>query len=156
MNKFANQLSRDERGQSLVEFALMFMVITIILMGILDLGRLFFAYIALQNATGEGAAYAAINPLCPSAATSAACSDPNNVEWRTRNESPAGIVSMDKVNVAVIYDTRGITMGLPVTVSTTYNFRLATFVIASIVRSNVLPLRAQASSSIMIPVYTNP
>lgn len=146
----------DQPGQSMVEFALMFVIITTILMGVLDLGRLYFAFVALQNVAGEGATYAALNPICPTASSGPGCSDPNNIEWRMRNESPAGLVVSQSIGVSVIYDTRGITIGVPVTVNATYNFPLATFVIASIVQSNTLPLRAQASSSILVPVSSVP
>ena len=56
-----------ERGQSLVEMSLMLVILLTILSGVIDLGRGFFSYIAIQNAAGEGALYAAINPRCPHA-----------------------------------------------------------------------------------------
>ncbi len=150
--KLAGRLPADQRGQSLVEFTLMIVVLMVILMGILDLGRLYFAYVALQNAAGEGATYAAINPVCFKADSGPDCADPNNITWRTKNESPAGIVVSDSIGVQVLYDTHGITLSAPITVNATYNFKLVTFVISSIVQSDTLPLRAQASSAIQVPV----
>ncbi len=67
MNKLQARIKDSERGQSLVEFALMFVVLTLILMGILDLGRLYYAFVGLQDAVGEGAQYATMN------LTNAAC-----------------------------------------------------------------------------------
>src|SRR3972149_7691537 len=79
-----------ETGQSLVEFALMLPFLLLMLMGTLDVGRLYFAYVAIQNAAGEGALYAAIHPNCIHASDGPDCADPNNAEYRARHESPAG------------------------------------------------------------------
>jgi Flp pilus assembly protein TadG len=50
---------RRERGQSLVETALVFPLLLFLFMGTVDAGRLLFAYIALEEAVQEGATYAA-------------------------------------------------------------------------------------------------
>lgn len=47
-----------ERGQDLIEFALVLPLLFIFLFGALDLGRAFFSYIAITNAAREGARYA--------------------------------------------------------------------------------------------------
>lgn len=46
---------RDERGQSLVEFALLLPLLLLLLCGIADLGRLLFAYSSLQMTVQETA-----------------------------------------------------------------------------------------------------
>ncbi len=51
-----------ERGQSLVELALGLLVLIILVMGIIDLGRVLFYYTTLRDAAQEGAVYGAINP----------------------------------------------------------------------------------------------
>ena len=43
------------RGQGLVEFALVLPVLILVIFGVLELGRAFFAYIAITNAAREGA-----------------------------------------------------------------------------------------------------
>lgn len=50
-----------DRGQSLVEFALIFPVLVVILLGIFDLGRVVFAYNSLTNAAREGARLGIVN-----------------------------------------------------------------------------------------------
>ena len=50
---------RSGRGQSLAEFALILPVLMIIVLGTVDLGRVFFAYISVTNAARNGAQYAA-------------------------------------------------------------------------------------------------
>ena len=50
---------RSGHGQSLAEFALILPVLMIIVLGTVDLGRVFFAYISVTNAARNGAQYAA-------------------------------------------------------------------------------------------------
>jgi Flp pilus assembly protein TadG len=54
--------TKVKRAQSLVEFALAFPMLMLILLGTIDIGRIFFDYIDLRNATNEGANYGARNP----------------------------------------------------------------------------------------------
>ena len=46
---------RSERGQSLVELALVLPLLILLLAGVADLGRAFFSYIQITNAAREGA-----------------------------------------------------------------------------------------------------
>ena len=144
----ARRLSGDQAGQSLVEFALMSIILTVILMGILDLGRAYFAFVALQDVVAEGAAFAAANPTCVSPVDGPACSNPNNITWRAKNESPSGMVISDSIKVDVMYDPAGPVSGRPITVSATYQHPLWTFVIAGIVGDDILPLQASSAASI--------
>ena len=50
------------RGQALVEFALILPALTILLLMALDLGRVYFGWVGLQNAARIGANYAALHP----------------------------------------------------------------------------------------------
>ena len=50
-----------------------------------DLGRAFYAYVAIENAAKEGAFFGSRKPICDDAA-SAGCADPGNVVWRVRSE----------------------------------------------------------------------
>ena len=51
----------------------------------LDLGRLFYAHIAMENAAKEGALLGASNPRC-NADGKAGCEDPNTVSWHVRQD----------------------------------------------------------------------
>jgi len=55
-------MHKRERGQSLVEFALSFGLLMIIMLGVLDLGRAFHAAMVMTNAAREGAYYGAMHP----------------------------------------------------------------------------------------------
>jgi hypothetical protein len=48
---------RKERGQAIVEFALVSMVFFMLVFGIIDFGRLFHSWVTVQHAAREGARY---------------------------------------------------------------------------------------------------
>ena len=115
----------------MVEFSLMLVILLVILSGVLDLGRGFFSFIAIQNAAGEGALYAAIDPRCPHASSAAGCADPNNVDYRAKFESPNGLVDPQAMQVYVAYSDgtdqysdATISEGSPVTVTVIYRFTM--------------------------------
>ena len=81
----------------------MMTILLVVLSAVLDLGRGFFSFIAIQNAAAEGALYAAINPRCRDTSVTG-CGDPNNVVFRTRNESPDGLVDKQKMAIDVSCD----------------------------------------------------
>lgn len=56
-------LLKQNKGQTVVEFALVLPVLIFLLLAIMEGGRIFAAYLELQNAARDGARYAAIN--CP-------------------------------------------------------------------------------------------
>ena len=126
---------RSQRGQSLVEMSLVMVILLTILSAVLDLGRGFFSYIAIQNAAGEGALYAAINPTCPHASDisidGSSCGNPNNVDYRTKYESPNGLVDPQKMAIWVTYSdgtdhysASTISEGQPITVTVSYSLNL--------------------------------
>ena len=77
---------RDERGQSIVELALIIPIAMLLLAGTLDMGRLFYARVAIENAAREGAVFGASDPRCDTAARTG-CDDPDTADWRTRAEA---------------------------------------------------------------------
>lgn len=84
------------RGQSLVEFALVVPILLLIFAGAADMGRIFYTFVAIENAAKEGALYGARYPLCDSAST--LCPDPGNVLWRTRTET-TNVISQANLTV---------------------------------------------------------
>jgi hypothetical protein len=51
-----------ERGQGLLEFALVIAFLLLVLFGIIDFSRLFFGYATMSNGVREGARYAIVHP----------------------------------------------------------------------------------------------
>lgn len=76
---------RRRSGQSLVEFALILPLLLLIVVGAIDLGRVYVMTITMENAAKEGAFFGARNPTCDSNVTPG-CLDPQNVTARVTNE----------------------------------------------------------------------
>jgi Flp pilus assembly protein TadG len=53
---------RCRLGQSMVELAIAMPFMLLLMLGTIDLGRMFFSYVEIRNAVREGAAYASHNP----------------------------------------------------------------------------------------------
>lgn len=60
MNKW-NRITKEEKGQSLVEFALLLPVLMLIILGIIEFGFMFNAKITLNSAAREGARVYAVS-----------------------------------------------------------------------------------------------
>jgi hypothetical protein len=88
------ETGRAHRGQSLVEMALLLPIAALILLGTVDLGRVFAQYVDLTNAVKQGAAFGTIKP---SNVTSADSADPDNIVWHVRRESTLAITAGDIV-----------------------------------------------------------
>jgi hypothetical protein len=56
------QEGRWQKGQTLVEFSLVIGFLLLLLFGIIDFSRLFFAYATMSNGVREGARYGIVNP----------------------------------------------------------------------------------------------
>ena len=68
-----------QSGQGLVEFALVFPVIMLLLFGVFDIGRAVFAYNTITDAARHGARVAVVNQIAP-AATVTQCDENMPVE----------------------------------------------------------------------------
>ena len=98
------------RGQSLVEFALIVGVLSLIFLGLFDLGRVYNGYIVITNCAREGARYGSMHP-----------DDPAGIRNRAIREADnSGIVlTADDVGI----DTTG-GSGDPIAVTVEYDFLL--------------------------------
>ena len=119
-----NKIQRQQ-GQSLVEFGLIIPIVILILLVILDLGRVIYYYSAIQNGAREGARYGIINPL-----------DTSGVEARVRALTPGLDQSQLTVTRAVDGDYIHVTVG--------YSFRAVTPVIPTLFGMNQLNLETEA------------
>jgi Flp pilus assembly protein TadG len=150
------------RGQSVVEFALVLPILLLLLAATVDFGRLFYAYVAVQNAAKEGALYGARSPLCDDA-TNVNCPNPNNVAWHVTNEASnlkdSNGVSLLSSTVAC-RDTAG-TLVAPINncldgytyqVTVTSPFRLITPLLSTIIGQNIT-LRAEAQSTVVADAF---
>jgi hypothetical protein len=137
-------------GQSLVEFALALPVLLILLLGALDVGRMYFTYLAIQNAAGEGALYAAINPRCVTADDGPDCADPRNALFRATHESPAGLVDWQQVTIGVEpADRSGLSEGDPITILVHYDYDILTPLLSPMLKDGKLRLTARAVQNVI-------
>ena len=113
----------EQGGQSLVEFTLLLPVLLIILAGLLDVGRLYYVYVAVTDAAAEGARYASMYP-----------DDTGGIRERAA-EASGGLVeiSEDQASVESSNDS--------ITVTVTYSFTVLTPVMNAIVPEGTIPLR---------------
>jgi Flp pilus assembly protein TadG len=138
----------SETGQSLVEFALVALLIMIILAGVLDLGRAYFAYVALQDAAGEGAAYGAVHPTrIDHTSVPGESADPNNIVYRVQNSSTnSNIISLQDTIVEV--EVPNIEPPNPITVTVSFTYTVMTPVIQAITGDSII-LRARSVQLIL-------
>lgn len=144
---FIQRAQRLEKGQSLVEMTVGFVILIVILSGLLDLGRIYFIYVALEDGAGEGAIYLSINPTCRTTADGAACADPNNADYRARNAG-GQFVNWAGANVIINRPTV-FGVGDKVSVTISYAFPLLTPLMPQIAGVNPLTLSVTADQTII-------
>ncbi len=145
-SRLAKRIARTERGQSLVEMALALPILLLVLAGLLDLGRIYFVYVALEDGAGEGALYLSINPECGVASDGPNCANPNNAEYRAKH---SGGLAVDWTNTTIEVDRPVIGVGEPVKVTIRYPFRLVTPIIPRLLGIDVIPLTSVATQIIV-------
>ena len=131
-------VSRNEAGQSLVEFALVILFVFILFVSIVQMIMFMHTYNTLANAAKEGVRYAIVhgtqNSNCSGPTTSTICTIPNgspynNVKDAALNFASVSIQNVTRADITVAYfpkDTTGAACGDPgcmvrVTVAHQYN-----------------------------------
>jgi len=127
----------SEPGQALVELAIILPVLLLLVVAAIDLGRLFYAQIAIEGAAREGALYAAVLADDPDAFHSGAPCNPdtNKVMCRVVNEAAGGFVTVSHTDVARSCSPVSCAAGLgnTVTVTVTGHFSLITPMLAAFI-----------------------
>ncbi len=107
-HRHANSHSlRESQGQAMVELALTLPLLLLILFGVVDLGRLFFAYTSITNASREGARVGTTNPT-----------NANNAIKTRVEQEVASSLSLTDANITI--DCAAYSDTPPYTYSTTY------------------------------------
>jgi Flp pilus assembly protein TadG len=146
------QLPR-ERGQSLVEFSLMLIFLTVLVMGVLDLGRAYFTYLALKDAAAEGAYFGSAYPQCVDADgvsdDSPGCVGANNILYRVRNTAPhGGLVDWNGASIGVNLPPV-LEAGKVLSVAVAYQYQMLTPFVGAIANGQTLTLTASSSAVIV-------
>ena len=131
-------------GQAVAELAILLPVLLLVLLGAVDLGRVFILTVSIQNAAREGAVFAAANPSC---LTAAQCANPANATYVARQEvggDPALSVSATCTPSCAASTTAG---GARVTVNVSQGFDFLTPFLSDLLGG---PLRPSASATAVI------
>jgi Flp pilus assembly protein TadG len=147
------------RGQSLVEFSIAMVFLLVLLMGVLDLARAYFTYLALKDAAAEGAYFASAFPQCTDADgfdalnPSPACADPNNVPVRVVTSAPqGGLVDWSDATIATtlpVASRDDLQAGQVLTVSVSYTYQMITPFVSAIAEGQELTLSASSAAVIV-------
>ena len=141
------KINEKESGQSLIEFAFSFVIIMLLIVGAVELGRLYFSYIAIYDAAQEGALFGAHYPGDTTAII-------NHVRGTSTN--PIDLTDIGLVDVKVYhFDTHTGNAfpcagdGLEVKVTYTFDFTMP--FIGAFIPSNQIPLSASVISTVLSP-----
>jgi Flp pilus assembly protein TadG len=114
-----------DQGSNLVEFSLIAFMFIIVLVGIVEMGRMVLVYTTVANAARAGARYAIVHggdrtgggydgPSGPGSTT--------QVETVVKNFASAGLLNTANLTITVAYPGAKNTAGYPVTVTVTYPY----------------------------------
>jgi Flp pilus assembly protein TadG len=121
---------REDRGSSLIEFALISFMFIILLVGVIEMGRMVLVYTTIANAARAGARYAIVHggDRTGIGATGVdAASGPGSpctcsqIQTVVKNFASAGLLDTTKLTVTVNYPN-GNTAGSLVTVQVAYTY----------------------------------
>lgn len=153
MNRQNYSHKQLEQGQSLTEFAISLVVLLTLLAGVVDLGRMFFAYIIIRDAAQEGAVYGSIAPKNDIAAFQ------NEVEQRVKaaftDPADSTNVPIDVTELNVQTDILGATCATPgsgVRVRVDYSVPITMPFLGSIVGSQEMKMTATVENAILSPI----
>lgn len=127
------------RGQSLVEFALIFPIIVLLVAGFVEIGRAVFAYNTIANAARQGARVATVNQIADvtECDETRPVEDPYEPHWSIRGcvITAASTLGITAANVSVSYASPPDTsltcdptlhVGCIASVTVTYNYSVST------------------------------
>ena len=136
---------RRTRGQSLVEFALVLPLMLVLMAAVLDLGRVFYATITMNNAAREGAFQASQTP--DSYQSGQACNTATNlVVCRVQLETKGSGITIAPTDIAMSCSVPGCPeqANSTVTVRVTGQFTLLTPLLSFVFGGQTMPMGAQA------------
>ncbi len=125
-----------DRGQSLVEAALALPVLIMLMLGLLDFGRAYYAVVSLKDAADEGASYASYSPA-----------DVTGIRQRAA-EASRQLAPIEPNDVTVIYPP-ALHAGAPITVTTRLTLRLYTPFANALVADSELELHGSATHALV-------
>jgi len=119
---------REDRGSSLIEFALISFMFVILLAGVVEMGRMVLVYTTIANAARAGARYAIVHGKDRSGPGATGVNGPSGpgtttqVETVVKNFASAGLVNISALTITVSYPNGDNKAGSPVTVTVAYTY----------------------------------
>lgn len=144
------RLRPRNRGQALVEFALILPIFLLLALAAVDLGRVFYSQITVTNAARAGAMTAAADPT--SWIDGAPCSAANKVMCSAIKEAVGSFVTVGTADVTRTCTGGCATGAIPantVTITVTGQFTLATPLLAMFTGGTTINLRSDAIADIV-------
>ncbi|MEE8355789.1 MAG: TadE family protein [Anaerolineales bacterium] len=155
MNKRSKSYTKEsnELGQSLVEFALSLVIILTLLAGVVELGRVFFAYIIIRDAAQEAAVYGSIAPKSDLTALE------NEVEARVitaftdPTDSSNVPLNISKINVqTIIFGSSCAAPGNGIEVRVEYSLPVTMPFLGAVIGSQEINMSASVENPILAPI----
>ena len=115
---------REDRGSTMIEFCLISVMLVIVLLGVVEMGRMVLVYTTIANAAREGARYAIVHGADQTASPSGPgnpCTCPD-VQTVVKNFASAGLLNTDSLTITVSYPDGSNTAGSHVSVKVTYPY----------------------------------
>jgi Flp pilus assembly protein TadG len=128
--KIPSKIWRDEQGNSMVEFSLMAVTFVMLLLGVIEMGRMILVYTTIAHAAKYGERYAIVHGYLRTGTTNTTATV-TDIQTQVQNFSGIAPLITSNVNVAVNYPTYTIgsntycgtnAAGCPVQVQVTYPF----------------------------------
>jgi hypothetical protein len=130
---------RRERGQSLVELGVSFLILMYLLSGAVEFGIAFFQSVQLKDAAAEGAIFASMFPY-----------DTVSIEERVRYASQSPIDLQDPaVIIFVSYPDGSLCEGKAITVNVLYPHKVFMPFIPQLIGQDSIMLRAEVTDTIL-------
>lgn len=126
---------KTARGQSLAGLAIMLPILLIILLGIIDFGRVFYAYVTITNASREGARYGSMHPLST-----------EEIKSRVKQEGAGTLTILDD-DITVANDTETVTVTVEITFTTLFFGNLP--YIRDWLSGGAFPIRGQTAMPVL-------
>jgi Flp pilus assembly protein TadG len=145
---------KKEKGQSLVELALSFLLLMLILAGVFDLGSMFYTYLALRDTAQEGVIYGSYNPtdktgiigrIHASANWPIDADQISNIDVFWCSKTTTGACTSENGSTTLNTSCQG----QKITVKIIYNYKLIMPVIGSFTGWQDIPLNATVTNTIL-------
>jgi hypothetical protein len=129
------------KGQSLVELAISFVVLMLLLSGAVEFGMAFFQFVQLRDAAQEGALYGATHP-----------SELDNIQLRARESSDTPLdLNRPDVYVEVLY-SGGACEGYDNSIKVTMTYEHKVFMPFFSFFKDAIVLKADVTDTILYPI----